>query len=472
VTLGLIVYFRNISPDLRSVWPGADKPEWSYVGAMLLAAVSCRVGAYLYREKQSKLALAYHFATAAATMVGVTALLTALGLNTWQGHAPLLMLGPIAYVVAARMYRGRPEEKSLLWVSHAATAVMLISGLASALEGFRLVAKNPLNLVLALFCAEAAVFYILATILHRQVWTIHLAAAMACGAVWQLLTYQGVAAEYYTLTFALVGLGLFVVYRFALTESLSAGPLADAAFQSGNTLLSLSFVAAVFIGLSHLAKQGMAWADVGLFAILTVISLSALALVRHPGWRRWYVVTAIRQAALMFLGITLLGHMSNWVKLEIFSVTIGIALLVIGHIGWYREQERHSDMVSLSLLLGSLLVGLPQVIATMIDRSRNDFRVLNELGFLAAAMLLLVTGFMFQLKSTTLVGAGLTAIYFVTLLIFIPWSRLNAVALFITIGGGSIFIIGLLLSVFRDRLLAMPEKIKQRQGVFRVLNWR
>ena len=97
---------------------------------------------------------------------------------------------------------------------------------------------------------------------------------MACGAVWQLLTYWGVAAEFYTLTFALVGLGLLLIYRFAVLERFSAGPLADAAFQSANTLLSLSFVAALLLGLSRLATKRLDYGPiVGLLAVLTVISL-------------------------------------------------------------------------------------------------------------------------------------------------------------------------------------------------------
>jgi hypothetical protein len=350
---------------------------------------------------------------------------------------------------------------------------MLVSSLASAVEGFALVQQQPLNLALALFCALAAVFYALATVFYRQVWTIHLAAAMACGAVWQVLTYWAVAAEFYTLTFALVGLGLLVTYRFAVLERFAAaGPLADAAFQSANTLLSLSFVAALFLGLSRLATKQIDWGLVSLFAGLTAISLLALVLVRQAAWRRWYVVTTIGQAALTFLGITVLSELSPWQKLEIFSVAVGLLLLAVGHVGWYREQERHNDMVSLSLLLGSVLVGLPLAVATLIDRSRDNFLWPNELGFLAAALLLVTTGFLFQLKSTTLAGAALTALYFMTLLIFVPWSRLNAVATFITIGGATLFAVGLLLSVYRDRLLALPDRIKRREGVFRVLSWR
>jgi hypothetical protein len=35
-----------------------------------------------------------------------------------------------------------------------------------------------------------------------------------------------------------------------------------------------------------------------------------------------------------------------------------------------------------------------------------------------------------------------------------------------------IFPTGLLLSIYRDRLLALPEKVKRREGIFRVLGWR
>jgi hypothetical protein len=471
VALGLLVYFQALSLNLKGVWE-KNPPSWTYVGAMLLTALSCRFGAYLYRQRQPGLAAVYFFATAAATLVAATALLAALGLKTWQEHAPLLMLIPIAYLIAARLYRGRSEEQPLLWVSHAATAVMLAASLASAVEGFALVTGKTLNLALALFCAEAAVFYALATALYRKVWTIHLGAAMACGAVWQVLTYWDEPAEFYTLTFALVGLGLLLAYRFAVLERFSAGPLVDAAFQSANTLLSLSFVAALLLGLSRLATHDVNWKLVGLFAGLTAISLLSLALVRQAAWRRWYVVTTLGQAALTFLGMTVLSELSLWQKLEIFSVAIGLLLLAAGHVGWYREQEREDDMVSLGLLLGSLLVGLPLAIATLIDRSHDHWIALNEFGFLAAAVLLVTSGYLLQLKSTTLVGAALTALYFVTLLIYVPWSRLNAVAIFITVGGGTLFGTGLLLSLYRDRLLMLPERIKRREGMFRVLTWR
>jgi hypothetical protein len=231
-------------------------------------------------------------------------------------------------------------------------------------------------------------------------------------------------------------------------------------------------VAAFFLGLSRLATGQIQWGLVGLFGLLALFSLVALALVRQAGWRRWYVVTAIGQTALAFLGVSALSVLSPWQKLELFSVTTGLLLLAEGHLGWYREQERQSDLVGLSLSLGSLLVGVPLAVATLIDRSQDHFILLDELGFLAASVLLLTSGFVFRIRSTTLTGAGLSALYFLTLLIYIPWSRLNSVAVSITATGGALFAAGLLLSVYREFLAAIPKQIKQREGLFSVLNWR
>src|SRR5262249_51577333 len=120
------------------------------------------------------------------------------------------------------------------------------------------------------------------------------------------------------------------------------------------------------------------------------------------------------------------------------------------HIGWYHEHERQTDLVTLGLLLGSIAAGLPLACATLVDRWNDRFLVLNALGFLAAGVLLLAAGIVCQLKETTLAGAFFTGLYFLTLVIFIPWSRLNAVAWLILVGGGLIFVAGLALSVFRE----------------------
>src|SRR5262249_53255837 len=144
-------------------------------------------------------------------------------------------------------------------------------------------------------------------------------------------------------------------------------------------------------------------------------------------------------------------------KVEVVCVGLGLLLLTVSHVGWYREQERESELVTLGLLFGSLLVGVPLAIAAIVDRT-NENRLaegqavwmINELGWLAAGVFLFMTGFLFRLKATTIVGGVLLALYLLTLLVLVPWRKLDTVALVLAIGGGSLFVIGLVLSVFRE----------------------
>ena len=41
--------------------------------------------------------------------------------------------------------------------------------------------------------------------------------------------------------------------------------------------------------------------------------------------------------------------------MEIFSVVVGVALLAIGHVGWFREQDSQEDLVPFSLLAEACL---------------------------------------------------------------------------------------------------------------------
>ena len=477
VLMGTYEYFRYLGK--REVWVGAD-PRWSYVGAMVLAALASRAGAYLYRNSAKWLPTAYHFATAAATMVGAVAALAAFGLETWKEHAPIMMLIPIAYLVASKLYGERVTAEPLKWVAHTATVVMLISSLTSAFLGFtRLDSDKNLNLALAAFFAEAAVFYGLATWFQRKPFCVHMATLMASGALWQSLLFFGItSANSYLMTFALLGLGLLLVYRFSVLEQTAAAPLAGAAFQAANTLLSLAFVSSAFKGLANLAadafqsSQKVDLGFVGFSLTMLVIAALAVVIVKVAGWRRWYVVQVVAQGALTLLALHKLMTLDPWQQVELFSVIVGLLLLGVGHFGWYREQDRENDLVSTSLFFGSLLAVVPLAIATWIDRGHHNFLIANEAGFLFVSVLLLGSGLVFRLKSTTLVGCLSTALYFVTLLLFVPWGSLNTVATLITVGGGTIFGTGLVLAFFRDRLLALPERIKNREGIFKVLNWR
>lgn len=481
VLLGVLLHLRATYQPLNEAWPlpggGMYTVTWLYIVAMLVTAVSCRVGAHLYRHSLPWLSSTYFFGTAAATLTGLAGLLSVLGVNTWNELAPLMMIVPILYIIAARLYRGHTQEKPLTWVAQAATGVMAVAVLAAATHLTPQHVIDPVsgevrNLLLAAFFAEAAIFYALAAAFQKHGLNIYLCTAAACGAAWQLLQYYQVGSEYYTLAFALLGLALLIGYRLAALEWTG---MADAAFQCANSLMSLSFVAAAFITLSRFATQRdtVNFSLVILLVGLTAISLLAAWLVQHAHWRRWYIVMAIVEGGLTFIALHVLSHLNLWQKMEIFSIVIGLALLVIGHIGWRREENQHSDLVSFSMLFGSLLVCVPLGIAVLIYRGTPVFSTPNELGMLLAGLVLLTTGFTLQLRSTTIVGAATLAVYLLTLLLYINMlENVKTAAIWITVGGGLIFGVGIVLSVYRDRLLTLPDRVRRREGMFRVLNWR
>ena len=62
---------------------------------MLATAVSCRVGAFVYRHERPALSLTYFFGTGAATLLAAAGLLLVHDRQLrWETQAPLLMLVP------------------------------------------------------------------------------------------------------------------------------------------------------------------------------------------------------------------------------------------------------------------------------------------------------------------------------------------------------------------------------------------
>ena len=189
-------------------------------------------------------------------------------------------------------------------------------------------------------------------------------------------------------------------------------------------------------------------------------------------------MAAVGNGALTVLVLLLQAELSGWQKLELVCLVIGAALLVTSHLGWYREQDRENDLVSFGLFLGSMLVGVPLIYSVLYCRfvsptNFDTFHTLNEVGMLAAGLLLLGAGTIMHIKSTTLVGGIMLVLYVLSLVAFLRLpDMLKTTAVYLMIGGGLFFGLGLVLSIYRDRLLTLPARIKHREGVFRVLNWR
>ena len=154
---------------------------------------------------------------------------------------------------------------------------------------------------------------------------------------------------------------------------------------------------------------------------------------------------------------------------------MGLALLIVAHIGWYRESDdRSSDMVTLGLFFGSVDLLVPLAIASVVYRFGSQWSPINELCLVVSCIALFGSGVMCRVKATTLFGSITMGLYVLMVLIDLH-RRLNEsliVGIYLTVGGAVLFGTGLVLSLYRDRLMALPNRIKRREGIFRVFGWR
>lgn len=492
--LSIIPVLWGMILHLRATSAVAHELRWSYVTdgrfvtVMLIAAICNRANAYLSRRTDPKSSAAYFFLSAAAVLVAAAGLLRVLGYTAWSEQAPWMMLIPIGYLIGSRLWRGHTAERPLYWVAQAATAVILLHVFASTLENLRTFAPMQglqSSLLLGLVFAEAALFYLLAGLFHRRTANIYLAAAAACGALWQFMGYYGIDPAYQSMFYAGLGVACLIaarylgldqveVYRPGESPSLVTRGRGLPLFQCGNGILTVACLAAFIQGLAGLATKAGGWLEI--LSLLLVIAASALAaaIVPAANWRRLYSTAAIALAAVMFLRLNLLIDLSNWQKLEIFCVVAGLAILVASHLAKFREEgDQREDSVSMGLGLGSILSVVPLVIAVLYHRwVGGEPSLYDEMALLTVSLIMTVSGASWQIKATTLWGGASLALYLIVLVASLAYHPQVAMGIYMAVGGAAVFALGIALSVYREKLLELPEYVAKREGIFRILNWR
>ena len=88
----------------------------------------------------------------------------------------------------------------------------------------------------------------------------------------------------------------------------------------------------------------------------------------------------------------------------------------------------------------------------------------NELALLTFTIAMAVTGVAWQIRATTLYGGGALAIYLVVMITSLAYRPQVAVGVYLAAG--------IALSVYREKLLKVPEQISNREGIFKILKWR
>ena len=122
--------------------------------------------------------------------------------------------------------------------------------------------------------------------------------------------------------------------------------------------------------------------------------------------------------------------------------------------------------------LGSLAATAPVLICMLYHRWSTGPLLGDELGVITVSVLMVALGCILQIRSATTVGGATLGIYLAVLFGHLAYHPQIAVGAYIAIGGAVIFLTGVILSIYRDRLLALPSRIASREGIFQIIDWR
>jgi|694.fasta_scaffold29477_4 hypothetical protein len=414
-----------------------------------------------------------------------------------------IYLGAITLSLAAFSLVASTDWSTLPWALLGPT----VTGIAITIAGFWLAAEtSPSWRHAALGCVSTVIGLALLNVMgdndlfsHNQVHWIAfgLLNAAVCG--WLAMSQRSATASVglallfsfstaeaisltnlsfdYSLLLALSGLGLAgqLIRRFSLPRF-----TADAPEAIGGHLLGISGGAgSVFLALSEMAGGEATLGLLGFLILQALISGLLSLLSRSEALTLTFRL--LTYSCLGIAGIVLfqVADLYPAQKVELLAAAIGVVILALSHWGLYREQlaAKTDETVTLGLWLGSLVTVIPVLAGLFVYRAAivDDPAWLwgHELGVLLIGLAMFGLGSLLQTRATTLVGGTTLALYVASLLFLVPWpDQLRDTSVLMMVLGGLFFLVAILLSAYRERLLQIPGKIKSGQGIYQVLKWR
>lgn len=356
--------------------------------------------------------------------------------------------------------------------------LILAVGVGGMLGLTEIAAQSVWHLGYALFFVAAAIGLALASHANGRLASAIVAAACLCAATWQGFQALGVTHYVFVLSATILGTVCLLLVALVRRGDAESSQFAIVGEWTGRLCITYAGAASLLIALARLLSSETSGPVLGLLATHVAAGAIAGALAKDSGWRRHFWVLATGEALMAILVVNALSAMSIWQRGEIFLTAGGLVVLAFGYLGWYRETDRQDDLVSFNLALGSFLSVVPLTLGMLVQRFDNKLAdwgwvLVHEGGVLTIGLLLLGAGVLCRIRWSTLVGGSTLLVYVVSLLgmIHLP-EKLQTTAIYMMAGGGLFFGLAVLLSIYRDRLLAMPERMQNGEGVFRVLKWR
>ena len=393
--------------------------------------------------------------------------------------AVLLITVPVILAVASVAIRNR-QSTSVLQISAgvAITVHLILRAIIEQNFAASVFSFDPGLQWSAILAAAASVYWIASLGAANSV-TRMFSYAAAAGSVVGLASYFGFDFGY-CLVLAPMVIGAMV----RVLESLTAGPqqavsatTTTSTTRAANLLVLGSGIGGVLMALSRWVVGETSGTLLLVIAILLGCTTIVSLLTKDPAWR-----TAFRALIVALAGSSLCVfdgwlEIDGWQRGELCSILGGVFLLGLGHLAWSREGEQRDEAASASLLLGSLLVTVPLAIGLLVYRLGivvdANWLQFHNITAIVAGMVLLGAGVCCKLRSTTISGAMLLGIYLLSLIALIDLpDQLQSISVMMMIGGGLFFATALLMSIYRDRIVSLPRRIREGEGVYQILKWR
>ncbi len=427
--------------------------------------------------------------------LGVMHGLDAIGIDRFVQQTPLLTLMPLALMLLAPRLLKRAKRDlvdSAVFAAHAVTIFGLIASASSVKSDFEwfeffFSGSRDLSSLFAsiVFVELTAICFLTQRSPASRRGFVVCGSLTSLAAVWKFLVFVDLPEAWYSPLLGVIGVGLTIIGRMravANPVALDSSPKNDQQElrspwnAAGDWILAIGELVAFFQTLPWLFGQLGSIPIWNVVAVLITAALSALgaAIASSESIRGWHRFAAAVIVSTLTLAWIRSQQLADYQKLELLIEVVGLAWLGIGFSGRLQEtDQRREGWVSLALWAGSLTATIPVLFCTLMHRwSSTGPSLGDEIGLITITALMVAIGCVLQVRSTTTFGGLTLGIYLAVLFGHLAYHPQIAIGVYIAAGGALIFLTGVMLSIYRDRLLALPSKIANREGIFRVIDWR
>lgn len=356
------------------------------------------LGTYLSNDQ--KLSQAYSHFTFSLLLVTTCLFGNYCGLRNWGDLAAILMPVLMLYLVADA-FLSKTKFVGASAVAQFAQPLVIALGLWSGLF------RTTTHIATAFFFAEIAAFYLLATIIRKEVVNFYVAQVAIVITSWKLLQYVNVETSYFMIFYAIYGAALFYIENKtkAAYQWLNLAISNSASGVLAFTLLGITFQSLFSLELND---PNLTPYLVSLLVITGIFALLSTKL-ENQALKQFYKISTFYLGGLTYLTLGVRLGYDLLTQTEFYSLPIGALILWAG----YSAKKKSEKIGDFWLALGALLWVLPTMLHVMGYRFITRQPALEyDFTLLLCSLALILGGILLQIKTPVMIGGAsfLTAI--------------------------------------------------------------